>query len=597
MTANRLPLSPVLMLAALAAGAASASRASAQDIDIIEQHITVDVTGPSPDLSVDIDAVVDAPAGAVELYTLAFAIPVTAVTIDGSPGSASPVPGYPWVLLLTLPEPTGPDTTRHAIHVELRGAPSCGSLSGIGRIRCVRTADEVIFPPTATFYLMNLLHADGYTGALTVLSPSSMEVVAGEDPTMDVVDRGDGTKASTFALTVPTEYVWLAAGALRVVRSSSPGFPVSIYFAEGRGDPAKIEHAADIASKVLDWYAANLGGAPMHEARIVLVPRAFEMGGVGVLGAAFIGEYVFDDLDYLLEQGVAHELAHTWWGNLASPSDGHPFFTESFAESEAWRALGAVRGDAVRTAGVRMNAIWYMYGRPDDDDTAILDPELSSASPLMVYVVYHKGSTVVRTLEEIVGEEQFAEVRRALLARGIGGLSMDALLEDVRTVAGIDATPWADAWLRRTGFPHITVATTVTAGAPSSLTVHTESADGIDAVLPVELVAGDGTVTAEVLDLAAGVADATWSIDAAPVEVRIDPRWTMPRELTPALAADVTLDGVTDAADLVEVALSLGGAIPEERRVDGHYDPLYDVDRNGTIDARDLDALLAAAAP
>jgi hypothetical protein len=42
----------------------------------------------------------------------------------------------------------------------------------------------------------------------------------------------------------------------------------------------------------------------------------------------------------------------------------------------------------------------------------------------------------------------------------------------------------------------------------------------------------------------------------------------------------------------MEIALRHGGAIPDERRQDGSYDPLYDVNDDGRIDESDMDALL-----
>ena len=66
-------------------------------------------------------------------------------------------------------------------------------------------------------------------------------------------------------------------------------------------------------------------------------------------------------------QGAAHETAHTWWGGLASAEGDDGFVHEPLAEYAAWRALGALQGDAARTSGVRMNALWYMLGMSADE--------------------------------------------------------------------------------------------------------------------------------------------------------------------------------------------------------------------------------------
>ena len=76
------------------------------------------------------------------------------------------------------------------------------------------------------------------------------------------------------------------------------------------------------------------------------------------------------------------------------------------------------------------------------------------------------------------------------------------------------------------------------------------------------------------------------------VLLEIDPDWTLVRQVRPAVQGDVTLDGRLDAADLIAIALRQGTSLPEERRRDGGYDPLFDLDENRTIDASDVEQLL-----
>ena len=52
---------------------------------------------------------------------------------------------------------------------------------------------------------------------------------------------------------------------------------------------------------------------------------------------------------------------------------------------------------------------------------------------------------------------------------------------------------------------------------------------------------------------------------------------------------------VHDGADLIEVALRVGGFLPDKRRLDGKYDPLYDLNGDRKIDDADLDAVASGA--
>ena len=71
--------------------------------------------------------------------------------------------------------------------------------------------------------------------------------------------------------------------------------------------------------------------------------------------------------------------------------------------------------------------------------------------------------------------------------------------------------------------------------------------------------------------------------------IQLDPEWTSVREI--ASSGDVSFDGAVDGIDLVEVALRIGAYLPSERRRDGGYDPLYDLNGDRRIDALDLSAI------
>ncbi|HZO12492.1 MAG TPA: hypothetical protein VFB62_04520, partial [Polyangiaceae bacterium] len=202
-----------------------------------------------------------------------------------------------------------------------------------------------------------------------------------------------------------------------------------------------------------------------------------------------------------------------------------------------------------------------------------------------------KGPLVLRTLEQAAGEEAFAEALRSFLARGYGGLSLDGLIEDIAAASDYDATADVEQWLRRTGFPRVAV-TSRFDGDAVQLSLATTG--DFTFALPVRIVFSDGRTVDQRLDLAPGTREHAILVDEHPIAVEIDPRWTAVREITAALPGDVTLDGEVDGADLVALAVAHGGVLPVERRIDGHYDPLYDLDRDGLIGDADLELVRAS---
>jgi len=440
------------------------------------------------------------------------------------------------------------------------------------------------------WYLINLsTTADEFEAELSVRAPSTHHFVGQGAPT-DRIENDDGTVTWLTSFQHQTEQLFVYASQGAELTSES-GFPVTAYYASDEIASEPLSEAVNLAGEVIDFYNEAYVPLPVDEAHIMIMPYNVPFGGAGLLGNVFLADYVVGELDYLLEQGIAHEFGHSWWGGVASSVgelDG-AFMHEAFAEYSAWRALGTLRGDAVRTAGMRMNAVWYMYGRPGDLDMPILDPA-TGASDVYVHVTYHKGPVVIRTFEELVGIEPFTEALRGLLDRGSGGLTVDALVEEVEAVSGVDLSFNVNQWLKQRGFPSLVVSGEI---EESSVTVEVESDGAFTYQLPLQFVMTDGSVVEEKMDVEDGTTTGTFELDEAPVLVQVDPRWTLVREVTPALSGDVTFDGVVDAHDLIEVALMSGGELPAERRVDGSYDPLYDINGDGRIDESDLDAMIA----
>lgn len=576
-----------LVSLAVAAAWLSPVTALAQSLDFLDQRVTVDVAADP--LHVDVELRVRATERADALAFFVPSIELVSIDVGGEALDVEPDETYPdFVLWATLPEPLE-EGDEAVVHMVLDGDPRC-SAPGQGSV-CTRRDDETMLLPSSTemaWAFVDLFGSDPFTASVTVRAPADHLVAAGQGAARSIVDGDDGTRTWTFGADVPTEQLAVYTRAAASVTVDGP-LPVLGVTNDEDDRLALMEGLAQTAADLLPIHEARYGDLGVDEFHLLTFSDRTAFAGMGLFGNVLLFDAILDaPYEYLREQGIAHETAHSWWGGLASAEayEEAGFFNEAFAEFSAWAALGELRGDDVRTSGVRMSAVWYMLRRPDlGDDIAPLDPAVLE-SDLYVFVTYHKASVFLRTLEEAAGPEAFTRALARFAARGAGGLSTDALAEDVLAESGWDPTDTIDQWLRAPGFPEVTAGLAEGGGA-LALDVQGD----FSFRLPVVLHRADGTREEVVVDAAEGASDAALPDGAPPVRIELDPRWTLVRLVRPALPGDVSLDGVVDAIDLVDVALRQGGELPEERRVDGAYDPLYDVDGDERIDRSDLTAI------
>lgn len=513
--------------------------------------------------------------------------------MDDVPAVVSPDSTYPQYLTdIAFPASIPQGQTVHVV-VQMAGKPSCPTSS----FMCAQTPDETFFvapTPGSAWYHSNPFALDPFVGSVEMKVPTGWIAAAGHG-VGGVVARDASSETWLFELQAPVDLfgAYAASPSAASTMKSSSGFPVSAIYRPG-DDAEDVTLALEVSSALLPLMESQFGELPIDEAKLVTLPKGFAAGAMSTLGIVYVNDVVFTTHDYLVEQGMAHELSHFWWGNLASAGKDNeaPFYGEGMAEFSGWKSLGVWRGPETRKSGMRMNAVWYMYRRPKDEDMAILtgNPD----SPAFIYATYHKGALALRTIEAHVGPEVFEAALRRFATHGVGGLSTVQLIDDILTEGGPDVTALTDMWLRKKGYPVVTIAVARRAGG-ADLQVNVTGEYTLD--LPIDVVAPDGSRSRTIAQVGSG--DSTLSIEheGEVASLEIDPDWTMAREIASALPEDVTMDGVVDGADLIEIALRHGTELPTVRRVDGGYDPLYDVDRDRVVGDADLDRVVAAAPP
>ncbi len=562
------------------------------EVDFLHQDLAVDLATDPAEVTVTATVRVSATTDTDTLSLWSTAIPLVSVAWEGTPLTTT---DRGWWFSADLPS-TVTAGTEGTLTMQMSGAADCPYPGGY--VTCVRSADlTFLMPPweAGTWYAMNVDGStyDDHTGSIAITQPTAHTAAAlGVVPA--VVDNGDGTSTWTFAFDRQLSYLAFVAGDMGEVTSSS-GFPVRGLYQGDAYVRDLMQGMVDEAGVFAPIFSDLWGAPPVEEIGYTTFSGRTPFAGTSIQGLIFLSDYIFTPSFSYIIPAVSHELAHLWWGTMTSAESVNQFgfFAESMAEYAMWRAHGVVSGEAMRDTGSRMNAVWYMYGRPSPtSDVPVLSP---LGTEIAIFAVYHKGSTVVRTLEEAAGVDGLDAGLRAMVEAGPDGASMADFIAAVSAASGVDLTPYVNAWLLGRGFPTLTVTPSI---APSADGVTaTLSATGLDypMQLPVEVLMADGTAIEHTLSYDFGSGEVSMDLPAWPACIRIDPGWTAVREMAPATAGDVSFDGTVDGADLIEVALMYGGALPSERRVDGAYDPLHDLDASRTIDDGDLALVVAAA--
>ncbi len=193
---------------------------------------------------------------------------------------------------------------------------------------------------------------------------------------------------------------------------------------------------------------------------VLTMPPSFPYGGMENPRLTFVTPALIAG-DRSLVSVLAHELAHSWTGNLITNASAEHFWLNEgwtvFAERKILAALeGRERAELHAALGRRAldRALEQFKDRPE---LTALRTHLVGVDPDEVFSVvpYEKGYLFLRALEEAVGEERFsAFVHRYVAAFRFQSLTTERFCEFVEAnLPGALAQVNAQAWLTQPGLP------------------------------------------------------------------------------------------------------------------------------------------------
>jgi leukotriene A-4 hydrolase/aminopeptidase len=291
------------------------------------------------------------------------------------------------------------------------------------------------------------------TPRLRVKFTAQFEVPADLKVVMAAADRG-GNKFE-MPQPIPPYLIAFAVGDL-ASRDLSPRCRVW-------AEPSVVEAAAweyaDV-EKMITAAEALFGPYDWERFDILSMPPSFPYGGMENPRLTFLTPTIIAG-DRSLVSVVAHELAHSWTGNLVTNANAEHFWlNEGFTMYAERRIVEALDGAdmAALSAALGRRELDESFERfADTPEMTKLRPNLTGVDPDECYslIPYEKGFLFLIAIERVVGRERFsAWLKSYLKTFRFGAITTDDFTAHIEAaLPGALAAANSHAWLDEPGLP------------------------------------------------------------------------------------------------------------------------------------------------
>jgi aminopeptidase N len=300
------------------------------------------------------------------------------------------------------------------------------------------------------------------TYSARIVVPADLRaVMSAEQLTPEGVLAGK-ERAFEFRLTQPVP-PYLIALAVGDIESRPIGPRTAVFSEPSVADRAAFEFA-DL-EKMVQTAEPLLGPYRWGRYDLLVLPPSFPFGGMENPRLTFATPTILAG-DRSLVALVAHELAHSWSGNLVTNATWSDFWlnegTTSYVERRLMEALyGPERAQILRVlAWTELQDEIARLGGPMSKDT-VLHIDLQGRDPDdgATQIPYEKGAALIEIIEAAVGRERFDAYLRSYFDRyAFQPITSAAFLADVRAQllkgdTALEQKLLLDEWVYQPGLP------------------------------------------------------------------------------------------------------------------------------------------------
>ncbi|MGA0544735.1 M1 family metallopeptidase [Brevundimonas sp. VNH65] len=305
------------------------------------------------------------------------------------------------------------------------------------------------------------------TYSARIVTPDTVKaVMSAEMLTPEGESAGRGQKAWRFRMTNPVPPYLIAIGVGDLAFASEDG-RTGVWTEPSRLQAAKAEFA-EVGQMVT---AAERLYGPYRWGRydLLILPPSFPFGGMENPRLTFATPTIVAG-DKSLVSLVAHELAHSWSGNLVTNATWNDFWlNEGFTTYFQNRIMEAVYGND-RAQQERVLGWDSLQGElkslPAADTRLRLDLKGRDPDEGMTDIAYEKGAAFLETIERIAGRPAFDAWLKGYFERNaFRPMTTELFLQDIRANlikgdAALEQRLMLDAWIFQPGLPSNAIAPT-----------------------------------------------------------------------------------------------------------------------------------------
>jgi aminopeptidase N len=293
------------------------------------------------------------------------------------------------------------------------------------------------------------------------VEPEEIAIANGE--LIEIIQEQDGKKTFHYKMNLPhsTYLISFVVGRYSKLEDKYRDIPLGFYVYPGK---ESIVPKAFGKTKDMMRIFEELTGIeyPFNKYDQTIVAR-FRFGGMENITATTLADtevFMANFLPDLVEDLVSHELAHSWFGNLVTCRNwAELWLNEGFASFMEAAYKEKMYGRQEYLKKIKMDAEEYFAFEATNKRkyglfNHLAQPDDSIFSP----IPYKKGSAVIHTLREEIGDEAFWKAINIYLKKHkFDNVETSDLKNAMEEASGKNLTWFFDQWVYKIGYPQLQV--------------------------------------------------------------------------------------------------------------------------------------------